>query len=157
MPLNAFDPSFRSFREQVLPELNRRGFAVIGMKPLSGSGDPVKQGVLTAEEALRYAMSLPVSVTISGVEKLEVIRQNLRVAQGFKPMPTAEMLALQDRCRRYANDGRFELYKVSMRYDNPEARMAHEFPIDIQQKEVKEMLGASENDGKPYPLFQTQG
>ncbi len=157
MPLNAFDASFRSFREQVLPELNRRGLAVIGMKPLSGSGDPVKQGVLTAEEALRYAMSLPVSVTISGVEKLEVIRQNLRVAQGFKPMPTAEMLALQDRCRRYANDGRFELYKVSMRYDNPEARMAHEFPIDIQQKEVKEMLGASENDGKPYPLFQTQG
>ena len=37
MPLNAFDYSFtRSFERQVLPELNRRGIAVLGMKPLNG-------------------------------------------------------------------------------------------------------------------------
>ena len=51
----------------------------------------------------------------------------------------------------YAGDGRFELYKVSMKYDNPEARMAHEFPVDIQQAEVKEMMRAAENTGHPFP------
>jgi len=72
-------------------------------------------------------------------------------------MSREEMQALRTRCRQYAGDGRYELYKVSMRYDNPEARMAHDYPIDIQQKEVKEILGAAENDGQPYPQFQTEG
>jgi aryl-alcohol dehydrogenase-like predicted oxidoreductase len=84
------------------------------MKPMSGHGDPVKSGVLTAEEALRYAMSLPVATTISGIDKIEVLRQNLAIAQNFTPMNEAGMNALRERCIRYAGDGRFELYKVSM-------------------------------------------
>lgn len=154
MPLNAFDHNFRSFEHQVLPELNRRGIAALGMKPINGSADSVKKGVLTAVEALRYAMSLPVTTTISGVERVEIMRQNLKVAQGFQPMQPAEMQALRERCRQSAADGRFELYKMSLKYDNPEARLSHEFPLDMQQKETKEMLGAAENTGKPYPQFQ---
>jgi predicted aldo/keto reductase-like oxidoreductase len=151
MPLNAFDANFHSFEQQVLPELNKRGIAALGMKPICGAGDPVKKGVMSAEEALRYAMSLPVTTTISGVDKPEVLEQNLRIAQGFRPMSPQEMQALRDRCKEYAADARFELYKVSLRYDNPEARMAHNYPIDAQQKEVKEMLKATDNTGHPFP------
>jgi aryl-alcohol dehydrogenase-like predicted oxidoreductase len=86
MPLNAFDASFRSFEQQVLPQLQARGIAPIGMKPMSGAGDPILQGALSAEEALRYAMSLPVCTTVAGVEKLEVLRQNVKIAQNFVPM-----------------------------------------------------------------------
>jgi hypothetical protein len=39
-----------------------------------------------------------------------------------------------------AADGRYEVYKVSLRFDNPQARLPHGFPLDITQKEVKEML-----------------
>ena len=53
------------------------------MKPISGHGEPVKKGVLTAEEALRYAMSLPVTTTITGMESLDILHQNLAVAQGL--------------------------------------------------------------------------
>ena len=151
MPLNPFDAQFRSFEQKVLPELNRRGIAALGMKPLQGHGDAIKKGALTAEEGLRYAMSLPVTTTITGIDKPEVLRQNLRIAQNFQPMPAAEMQALRDRVKEYAGDGRFELYKVSLKFDNPEARMSHEFPLDLQQAEVKEMLGATENTGRPYP------
>lgn len=151
MPLNAFDAQFRSFEKQVLPELNRRNLAVLGMKPLQGHGDAIKKGVLTAEESLRYAMSLPVTTTITGMEKLDVLRQNLKVAQGFRPMQPSEMDQLRARVRQYARDGRFELYKLSLKFDNPEARMSHQFPLDMQQPEVKEMLGSSTNSGKPYP------
>jgi hypothetical protein len=80
--------------------------------------------VLTASEALRYAMSLPVACTISGAEEMHIIEQNLEIAQNFVPMTTAEMQALRDSCRQYAKDGRFELYKASMKFDNPEARLS---------------------------------
>src|SRR5246127_4907950 len=105
MPLNAFDAHFHSFAEQVLPEANRRGIAALGMKPLSGHGEPITQGELTAEEALRYAMSLPVTTTITGMDNLDVVRQALRVGQNSQPMHPAEMQALRDRFKQYAADG----------------------------------------------------
>ncbi len=156
MPLNAFDAHFLSFAEQVLPELNRRGIAALGMKPLSGHGEPIIQGELTAEEALRYAMSLPVATTITGIDKLEVLRQNVKIARGFKPMTPAEMQALRDRTKQAAGDGRYEIYKVSLRFDNPEARLAHGFPLDDQSVEVKEMMKATENTGFPFPDVKQQ-
>lgn len=150
MPLNPFDATFRSFETQVLPELNRRGIAALGMKPLSGAGPAIKAGVLSAEESLRYAMSLPVATTITGMDKLDVVEQNLKIAQGFEPLEQQEMNTLRKRCQQYA-DGRYELYKVSLKYDNPEARLVHDFPLDMQSKEVKEMMRATENTGKPWP------
>jgi aryl-alcohol dehydrogenase-like predicted oxidoreductase len=68
MPLNCFDGTYRSFEQQVLPELERRGIAALGMKSLGGDGQPILHGVVSAEEALRYAMSLPVATTISGMD-----------------------------------------------------------------------------------------
>jgi len=62
--------------------------------------------------------------------------------------------SLRNRCRVYAGDGRFELYKVSLKYDNPEARIAHGFPIDMQQREVKEMVREVINTGKPFPEYK---
>jgi aryl-alcohol dehydrogenase-like predicted oxidoreductase len=151
MPLNPFDGQFRSFEKLVLPELNRRGIAALGMKPMQGHGDAIQHGALTAEESLRYAMSLPVATTITGMEKSEILEQNLQVAQNFRPMSAAAMQALRDRVKQYAADGRFELYKLSLKFDNPEARMAHDFPLDMQSVEVKEMVNATQNTGSPYP------
>lgn len=152
MPLNVFDYSFtRSFERQVLPELNRRGIAALGMKPLNGHGEPIKAGALSADEALRYAMSLPVATTITGIDSLEVLHQNLQIARNFTPMMEAEMDELRNRCKSYAADGRYELYKLSLKFDNPESRLAHGFPLDTKQSEVQDMLGSSENTGHPFP------
>ncbi len=151
MPLNAFDSHFHSFEQKVLPELNGRGIAALGMKPICGHGEPVQRGILTGEEALRYAMSLPVTTTITGIDKPEALQQALKVAQGFEPMQPSEMQSLRERCRTYAADGRFELYKLSLKFDNPEARLVHRFPLDMQQVEVREMLQMTDNSGHPYP------
>jgi aryl-alcohol dehydrogenase-like predicted oxidoreductase len=140
MPLNCLDATFRSFEEQVLPEVTRRGIAALGMKPMGGTAAAVKSGLVTAEQMLRYAMSLPVATTIAGMDSLDVLRQNLRVARGFTPMTAAEMRALRDRCAEAAGDGRYEPYKLSLKFDNPQARWAHGFPLDPTQKEVQEML-----------------
>jgi hypothetical protein len=140
MPLNPFDAGFHSFEKQVLPEVNRRGMAALGMKSMGGTAWAVKNGVVTAEELLRYAMSLPVATTISGMDSLDVLHQNLRVVRGFKPMTDHEMDALRVRCAPTAADGRYEPYKVSLRYDNPMTRLPHGFPVDRTQREVIEML-----------------
>ncbi|MGC2543237.1 MAG: aldo/keto reductase, partial [Candidatus Sulfotelmatobacter sp.] len=109
----------------------------------------------TAEESLRYAMSLPgVTTTITGIDSLDVLHQNLQIAQNFTPMSESEMNALRDRCKPDAADGRYEVYKLSLRFDNPEARLAHGFPLDTQQSEVKDMLGAEMNTGHPFPEKQ---
>jgi uncharacterized protein len=156
MPLNPFDAHFLSFADRVLPELQRRGMAALGMKPLSGHGEPIIQGELTVAEALCYAMSLPVATTITGIDKLEVLRQNVKIASNFKPMTPEQMQALRNRTRQAAGDGRYEMYKVSLRFDNPEARMAHGFPLDLQSTEVKEMIRETENTGFSYPDVKQQ-
>jgi aryl-alcohol dehydrogenase-like predicted oxidoreductase len=130
LPLNCFDRSFedRSFERQVLPELLRRRIAPIGMKSLGGEGRQVKQKVITAHEGLRYAMSLPVATTVSGIDSMKVLRQNLKVAGEFKPMSERQMNALRRRVREQAADGRFELYKTSAKMEGPIGREQHGFP-----------------------------
>ena len=123
-----FDATFRSFGQKVLPDLNRRGIAPIGMKSLGGTGDAVKRRVVTVREALRYVMSLPIATLVSGIDSLKVLRQNLAIVRSFEPMKPAEMQALRRRCAPQAVDGRFELYKTSIYYDGPSGREQHGFP-----------------------------
>ena len=129
LPLNCFDATFRSFEQRVLPELQRRGIAAIGMKSMSGEGQPVKKRAVSPQEALRYAMSLPgVATTVSGIDSLRVLRQNLAVARGFAPMSPAEMQALRTRVFEAASDGRFEPYKTTAKHEGDVGRKQHGFP-----------------------------
>jgi len=128
MPLNCCDGTYRSFEQQVLPEVNRRGIGALGMKSLGGDGQPILHGIVSAEEALRYAMSLPVVTTISGLDSLEVLRQNLMIGRGFKPMLPEEMEVLRQRCKSFAADGHLELYKSTKKYDGRVGREQHGYP-----------------------------
>jgi predicted aldo/keto reductase-like oxidoreductase len=128
LPLNCFDATFRSFEQIVLPELVRRGIAPIGMKSFGGEASMLKKKVVSPDEALRYAMSLPVAGTISGIDSRRVLRQNLKIARDFQPMSPAEMDALRLRVATDAADGRFELYKVTAKHDGPVGRKQHGFP-----------------------------
>jgi len=128
MPLNCLDATFRSFETQVMPEANRRGIAVLGMKSMGGSGEIVSHGAATPSDALRYAMSLPVATTISGMDSLGVLEQNLAIAKGFQPMKPDEMQALRERVRVFAADGRYELFKTTKKYDGAVGRQQHHYP-----------------------------
>lgn len=116
MPLNCMDAHFRSFEQLVLPVLVKRGIGVLGMKPLA-SGRAVEAGVATAEECLRYAMSLPTSVVITGCETLADVEQALRVGQGFTAMEAEERKRLLARTAPHAQGGRLEEYKTTTDHD----------------------------------------
>ena len=127
-PLNCFDATFRSFEKQVLPEANKRGLGVLGMKSLGGAGEMITSGSILPQEGLRYAMSLPVSTTISGIDSLGVLEQNLAIARGFQKMTAEQMEALRERCRTLAADGRYERFKTTKLYDGDLGREQHGYP-----------------------------
>jgi uncharacterized protein len=127
MPLNPLDPAFRSFENNVLPIANQRGIAVLGMKSMGGSGEVISNGAFTPSEALSYAMSLPVASTISGIDSMEVLDQNLAILRDFKPLSADQMQTLRDHGKQF-NDGRYELYKSTLKYDSGLGRSQHGYP-----------------------------
>ena len=128
LPLNAFDASFRSFEQRVLPELRRQQIAALGMKSLGGSGEMVKKKAILAADALRYAMSLPVATTVSGIDSMKVLKQNLAIADDFTPLTKGQMEQIRHRVAALAADGRFERYKTTAEHDADEGRAQHGFP-----------------------------
>jgi len=116
MPLNVMDAHFRSFEKNVLPILEQRGIGVLGMKSL-GSGDILKSGVVKAEECLRYALSLPTSVVITGIDSDKVLQQDLKLARNFVPLSGDERKSLLARTAPAAQNGKHELFKTAQKYD----------------------------------------
>ena len=116
MPLNVMDPHFKSFEKKVLPVLTEQHIGVLGMKPL-GSGDIVKSGAVSAKDCLRYALSLPVSVVITGCDSMPILEQAIEVARSFAPLDAAARLALLDKTRPLGEAGKLEAFKTTERFD----------------------------------------
>jgi aryl-alcohol dehydrogenase-like predicted oxidoreductase len=128
MPINPFDPSYRSFELEVLPVALQKRMAVFSMKSMGGSGEYIRHGALTPTEALSYAMSVPgVSTTISGMDSMAVLDQNLEIVRDFKPLGEKQMTELREHGRQF-NDGRYELFKSTVKYDGDLGREQHNFP-----------------------------
>ncbi|MGA2051135.1 MAG: aldo/keto reductase [Terracidiphilus sp.] len=132
MPINPFDTSFRSFERSVLPVAVQKGIAVFSIKSMSGSGESIVRGALTPTEALSYAMSVPgVSTTVSGMNSMEVLDQNLEILRSFKLLTEERMASLREHCRQF-DDGRYELYKTTVKYDSDLRRAQHGFPSSME-------------------------
>lgn len=116
LPLNVFDWTFNSFERRVLPELIRRKIAPIAMKTLCGNGKPIREKILTVEEALRYALTLPVATVVNGIDSLKHLRQNVDIVRRFTPMTAQEMDALRQRVAGHAEDGQFEYFKTNAQW-----------------------------------------
>lgn len=117
MPLNLMDTHYRSFEKLVLPELVKRGIGVLGMKSM-GQGIILKSKTVTAQECLRYALSLPTSVVITGIDSMKVLNQALEVARTFRPLAESEINALRAKTKDAAANGEFELFKTSSLFDS---------------------------------------
>jgi hypothetical protein len=117
MPLNVMDAHSRSFEKQVLPELLRRKIGVLGMKSMADAMILATKAV-SAIECLHYAMNLPTSVVITGIESSKILDQACEAVRTFEPLTPAQVTALLDRTRTFAAEGRHELFKTSPRFDS---------------------------------------
>jgi aryl-alcohol dehydrogenase-like predicted oxidoreductase len=134
MPLNVMDAHYRSFELLVLPELVKQNIGVLGMKSLA-NGLILRSGAVTAPECLRYALSLPTSVVITGIESLERREQALEVARTFQPLSEAERRTLLAKTAKAASRGEFELFKTTSIFDATASNPAWlgEEPPRVQQ------------------------
>jgi aryl-alcohol dehydrogenase-like predicted oxidoreductase len=128
LPVNVLDANYRSFIRSLLPELQRRGIAALGMKSLGGEGQLVSQAGLSPADCIRYALSQPIASLVSGIDSLAVLDQNVRIVRDFRPMSADEQRAFEARTRAVAGDGRYEWFKTTPYFDSKYHRDQHGFP-----------------------------
>jgi aryl-alcohol dehydrogenase-like predicted oxidoreductase len=117
MPLNLMDAHFRSFQHHVLPVLVKNKIGVLGMKSM-GAGIILQSKTVTPIECLHYAMNLPTSVVITGIDQMEILEQAIRAARTFEPLRKDQVAKLLSKTKRVAESGKFELFKTTTHFDS---------------------------------------
>lgn len=134
MPLNVMDAHYRSFKEQVLPELVKQNIGVLGMKSMA-NGILLKSNTVTPLECLHYALNLPTSVVITGIDSMEVLEQAFEALRTFRPLSDQEVNSILAKTAKVAMRGEFEPFKTTSIFDgtaqNPE--WLGEEPARVQQ------------------------
>ncbi len=112
LAVNAADIHYLSFKNYLLPEAQKKGIAIVGMKVATRgrmlstwNPPPVDEqpkrlatkipGTITIKEALTYNMSLPVSTTIIGVDNVSQIEEDVNIASEFAPLSVSEMKEIE--------------------------------------------------------------
>ncbi len=116
MPINLMDAHFHSFSSQVVPEMVRQGIGVLAMKTMGG-GHLLKSNTVEPTDYLHYAMSLPVSTVICGIDSQAILDQALGAVRNYQPFTQTHLAALLDQTRVAAARGEFELYKTTNHFD----------------------------------------
>jgi predicted aldo/keto reductase-like oxidoreductase len=116
MPLNVMDAHFRSFGRNVVPVALEQGIGILGMKPLA-SGQILISQTATPLECLHYALSLPTSVVITGIDSLKILDQAFEAVKTFQPLNSEQMAALLKKTAQAAENGRFEPFKTTNGFD----------------------------------------
>jgi aryl-alcohol dehydrogenase-like predicted oxidoreductase len=123
MPLNVMDAHYRSFEKQVLPELVRKRIGVLGMKCMA-NGILLKSNTVKPIECLHYALNLPTSVVITGIDSMEILDQAFEAVRTFQPMTPGEIESLLKKTAAAGSNGEFEPFKTTSIFDgtaeNPE-------------------------------------
>jgi aryl-alcohol dehydrogenase-like predicted oxidoreductase len=138
MPLNVMDAHYRSFENVVVPELVKQGIAVLGMKSMA-NGILLKSKTVTPIECLHYALSLPTSVVITGIDNVKILDQAFAAVESFHPLSDEERNVLLAKTRQAAADGRFEPFKTSSIFDGTSE---HPEWLGEEPRELQELMPA---------------
>jgi aryl-alcohol dehydrogenase-like predicted oxidoreductase len=116
MPLNVMDAHYRSFAKLVVPELVKRNIGILGMKSMA-NGILLRSNTVTPIECLHYALNLPTSVVITGIDSMDILEQALEAVQTFQPMTDQQVQRLLDKTATAGARGEYEPFKTSSIFD----------------------------------------
>ncbi|OUL31672.1 aldo/keto reductase [Nostoc sp. 106C] len=116
MPLSVMDAHYRSFEKLVVPELVKQNIGVLGMKSMA-NGILLKSNTATPIECLHYALNLPTSVVITGMDSMEILEQAFEAVRTFQPMDEQQVRSLLAKTAKAASRGEFEPFKTTSVYD----------------------------------------
>lgn len=131
MPVNVMDAHYRSFQREVVPVCLARDVGVVGMKSLGGGspGEFPTKTSLTHEECRRYALSLPVSTLVVGIQSMEELKAEIKIGRNFRPMDDDSKAVLVSKVADVAGDGRHERFKSTQSFDGAHHRRQHGFAV----------------------------
>jgi aryl-alcohol dehydrogenase-like predicted oxidoreductase len=136
MPLNVMDAHHRSFEKLVLPELVKQKIGVLGMKPLA-NGIILKSRRVSAIACLHYALTLPTSVVITGIDSMKVLDQACKAARTFKPLSKTAVAALLAKTAKAGASGRYEPFKTTSIFDGT---AQHPEWLGDEPKRIEELM-----------------
>ncbi len=116
MPVNVMDAHFRSFAKEVMPVALKAGTGVLAMKTF-GDHYILDTGLVPPIDMLHYGLTQPVSVVITGIDKMEILEQAVTAAKTFQPMTQAQMDTVLAKTVEAANTGKYELFKTTSHFD----------------------------------------
>ncbi len=116
MPLNVMDAHYRSFAKLVVPELTKRNIGILGMKSMA-NGILLRSNTVTPIECLHYALNLPTSVVITGMDSMEILDQAFEAVQTFQPMTDEQVQTILSKTAEAGSRGEFEPFKTSSIFD----------------------------------------
>ncbi|MDE0167079.1 MAG: aldo/keto reductase [Bryobacterales bacterium] len=136
MPINIMDAHFRSFQKDVVPVCLNKNVGVIGMKSLGGSptspqGRIPSQTKISAEQCIRYALSLPIASLCVGIRSMKDLEQDVGIARGFQALSDSDKEQLIQMAAGEGGDGRHEMFKSTNHFDGPHHRLQHGFALDV--------------------------
>jgi aryl-alcohol dehydrogenase-like predicted oxidoreductase len=117
MPLNVMDAHYRSFEKLVVPELVKQKIGVLGMKSMA-NGIILKSKMVTPIECLHYALNLPTSVVITGMDSMNILDQAFEAVRTFQPMNEQQLQSLLAKTAKVALTGEFEPFKTTSIFDS---------------------------------------
>ena len=120
MPLNVMDAHFRSFGKNVVPVLVSKKIAVLGMKSM-GDKHILASKAVTPLECLQYALSLPTSVVITGIDSMPILDQAFEAASSYDKLTQSDIAAILNKTAPVAMDGTYEPFKTTPIFDSTAA------------------------------------
>ena len=136
MPLNVMDAHYRSFGHLVVPELVKQNIGVLGMKSMA-NGIILRSKTVSPIECLHYALNLPTSVVITGIDSMQILDQAFEAAKTFRPMSDAEVNALLAKTAKVASHGEFEPFKTTSIFDGTATNPSW---LGEEPKRVKDLM-----------------
>jgi hypothetical protein len=95
----------------------------------------LKSQTVTPVECLHYALNLPTSVVITGIDSMEKLDQAINAVRTFQPISNKDLKVLLAKTAVAAATGRFEPFKTTSIFDgtaqNPE--WLGEEPPEVQE------------------------
>jgi hypothetical protein len=95
----------------------KKQIAVLGMKSM-GDKNILTSKKVTPLECLQYALSLPTSVVITGIDSMAILDQAFQAAKTYSSLSKADIAAILEKTSEVAMTGKFEPFKTTPRFDS---------------------------------------
>ena len=96
---------------------------MLGMKSMA-NGILLKSNTVTPIECLHYALNLPTSVVITGIDRMEIMDQAFEAVRTFHPLTEDELNEVLAKTAEAAATGKFEPFKTSSIFDGTAQNLA---------------------------------